>query len=83
MVTEGVGHRVSGRGIVVARAQIETIEKPTYPKDIKCIRSFLGDTCFYRKFIKDFSKISKYPTNLLQKYVPFFFNDDCVDFRVI
>ncbi|KAK1649196.1 hypothetical protein QYE76_067001 [Lolium multiflorum] len=32
---------------------------------------------FYRRFIKDFSKISKPLTNLLQKDVPFVFDDDC------
>ena len=59
------------------RAKIEAIEKLPYPSDIKCIRSFLGHAGFYRRFIKDFSKISKPLTNLLQKDVPFHFNDDC------
>ena len=79
MVTEGVvlGLRVSGRGIEVDRAKIEAIEKLPYPRDIKGIRSFLGHAGFYRRFIKDFSKISKPLTNLLQKDVPFHFNDDC------
>jgi hypothetical protein len=80
MVTEGVvlGHRVSGRGIVVDHAKVEAIEKLSYPKDIKGIRSFLGHAGFYRIFIKDFSKISKSLTDLLQKDVPFF-TDDCVE----
>jgi hypothetical protein len=43
------------------------------------IRSFLGHAGFYRRFIKDFSKISKPLTNLLQKDVPFSFNDDYVE----
>jgi hypothetical protein len=34
-------------------------------------------TCFYRRFIKDFSRISKSLTNLLQKDIPFIFDDDC------
>ncbi len=46
---------------------------------IKGIRSFLGHAGFYRRFIKDFSKISKPLTNLLQKDVPFYFNDDCAE----
>ena len=49
------------------------------PKDIKGIRSFLGHVGFYRRFIKDFSKISRPLTNLLQKDVPFVFYDDCVE----
>jgi hypothetical protein len=81
MVTEGVvlGHRVSGRGIEVDHAKVEAIEKLSYPKDIKGIRSFLGHAGFYRIFIKDFSKISKSLTDLLQMDVPFSFTDDCVE----
>jgi hypothetical protein len=79
MVSEGIvlGHRISGRGIEVDCVKIEAIEKLPYPKDIRGIRSFLGHTGFYRRFIKDFSKISKPLTNLLQKDVPFSFSDDC------
>jgi hypothetical protein len=63
----------------VDRAKVEAIEKLPYPKDIKGIRSFLGHAGFYRRFIKDFSKISKPLTNLLQKDVPFSFTKDCVE----
>src|SRR4051794_34854393 len=48
-----------------------------YPRDVKGIRSILGHASFYRRFIKDFSEISKPLTNLLQKDVPFVFDDDC------
>src|SRR3954469_13529453 len=48
-----------------------------YPRDIKGIRSFLGHAGFYRRFIKDFSKTSIPLTNLLQKDVPFVFDEDC------
>ena len=49
------------------------------PKDIKGIRSFLCHADFYRRFVKDFSKISRPLTNLLQKDIPFFFDVDCVE----
>ncbi|KAK1684572.1 hypothetical protein QYE76_045420 [Lolium multiflorum] len=64
-------------GIEVDRAKVEAIEKMPYPRDVKGIRSVLGHAGFYRRFIKDFSKISKPLTNLLQKDVPFVFDDDC------
>ena len=51
----------------------------TCPKGINGIRSFLGHAGFYRRFIKDFSKIYRPLTNLLQKDVPFVFDDDCVE----
>jgi hypothetical protein len=63
----------------VDRTKVEAIEKLPYPKDIKGIRSFLGHAGFYRRFIKDFSKISKPLTNLLEKDVPFSFTKDCVE----
>jgi hypothetical protein len=63
----------------LAGLKIEAIEKLPYPKDIRGIRSFLGHVGFYRRFIKDFSKISKPLTNLLQKDIPFSFNDYCVE----
>ena len=37
------------------------------PKDIKGIRSFLGHAGFYRKFIKDFSKIPRPLTNFFKR----------------
>ncbi|KAK1698819.1 hypothetical protein QYE76_015516 [Lolium multiflorum] len=79
MVNEGIvlGHKISERGIEVDRAKVEAIEKMPYPRDVKGIRSVLGHAGFYRRFIKDFSKISKPLTNLLQKDVPFVFGDDC------
>ena len=81
MVNEGIvlGHKISERGIEVDKAKVDAIEKMPCPKDIKGIRSFLGHAGFYRRFIKDFSKISRPLTNLLQKYVPFVFHDDCLE----
>src|SRR5664279_848640 len=79
MVNEGIvlWHKISKRGIEVDRAKVEAIEKMPYPRDIKGIRSFLGHVGFYRRFIKDFSKTYRHLTNILQKYVPFFFYYDC------
>ena len=81
MVNEGIvlGHKISDRGIEVDKAKVDAIENMSCPKDIKGIRSFLGHAGFYRRFVKDFSKISRPLINLLQKYVPFVFDDDCVE----
>ena len=61
------------------KGKVDAIEKMPCAKDIKGIRSFLGHAGFYRKFTKDFSKISRPLTNILQKDVPFVFDDDCVE----
>ena len=80
MVQEGIvlGHRVSSKGIEVDRAKIATIEKLPPPKNVKGIRSFLGHAGFYRRFIKDFSKLSKPLCNLLEKNSAFDFDVVCL-----
>ena len=67
MVKEGIvlRHRISDRGIEVDIAKVETIEKLLPPSSVKGIRSFLGHVGFYRRFIKDISKIAKPLLNLL------------------
>ncbi|GKB12265.1 reverse transcriptase domain-containing protein [Tanacetum coccineum] len=79
MVKEGIvlGHKFSGAGIEVDRAKINVIAKLPYPTNVKGVRSFLGHAGFYRRFIKDFSMISKPMTQLLMKDVKFNFSDDC------
>src|SRR3954469_18011004 len=79
MVNEGIvlGHKISETGIEVDKAKIEAIERMPYPRDIKGIRSFLGHAGFDRRFIKDFSMTSRPLTNLLQKNIPFVFDENC------
>jgi len=50
-----------------------------YPSSVKEVRSFLGHAGFYRRFIKDFSKIANPLSNLLQKDVVFDFGERCKD----
>ena len=59
------------------KAKVEVIAKLPPPKSIKDIRSFLGHAGFYRRLIKNFSKIARPLTNLLAKDMPFDFNDEC------
>ncbi|GJU61641.1 hypothetical protein Tco_1243476 [Tanacetum coccineum] len=73
MAKEGIvlGHKVSGAGIEVDKAKINIISKLPPPTNIKGIRSFLGHASFYRRFIKDFSKIARPLIKLLEKDTPF------------
>ncbi|PIN24199.1 DNA-directed DNA polymerase [Handroanthus impetiginosus] len=71
--------RFSNRGIEVDKAKLETIEKLPPPTSVKGVHSFSGYAGFYRRFIKDFSKISKSLCNLLEKDIPFKFDDACLD----
>ncbi|CAA7394571.1 unnamed protein product [Spirodela intermedia] len=74
-----LGHIVSERGLEVDRAKIDIICKMKPPNSVKQIRSFLGHVGYYRKFIQDFSKISKPLTMLLSKNVPFNFDEKCFE----
>ena len=80
MVQQGIvlGHIISNKGIEVDKAKVELISKLPPPTSVKGIRSFLGHAGFYRRFIKDFSKISRPLCNLLSKDADFDFNNDCL-----
>ncbi|XP_058745883.1 uncharacterized protein LOC131618732 [Vicia villosa] len=81
MVREGIvlGHKISHRGIEVDQAKVEVISKLPPPVNEKGIRSFLGHAAFYRRFIRDFSKIAKPLTTLLVKDKTFVFDKECAD----
>nr|GEX58618.1 DNA-directed DNA polymerase [Tanacetum cinerariifolium] len=86
MVKEGIvlGHKISKKGIEVDKAKIEVISKLPHPTTIKGIRSFIRHAGFYRRFIKDFSKISRPMTHLLEKNSPFIFSNECIQaFRTL
>jgi hypothetical protein len=86
MVKQGIvlGHVISEREIEVDKARVKTVEQLPPPTDVKSLRSFLGHAGFYRRFIKDFSKITKPLTNLLQKDVAFDFDEKCLAaFRIL
>ena len=81
MVKEGIvlGHRISIKGIEVDRAKIDVIERLPPPTNVKGVRSFLGHAGFYRRFIKDFSKIAKPLCEFLVKDAVFDFSKECLD----
>ena len=80
MVTEGIvlGHKISAIGLEVDQAKVSVIETLMPRNIVKGVRCFLGHTRFYRKFIKDFSKISRPLCRLLEKDAKFEFDDSCL-----
>ena len=48
-------------------AKIEAVRDWPTPKNMTEIRSFLGLVGYYRRFVKDFSKIARPMTNLMKK----------------
>ncbi|XP_057720007.1 uncharacterized mitochondrial protein AtMg00860-like [Arachis stenosperma] len=81
MVKQGIvlGHVVSNTGISVDPAKVDIISGLPYPSFVREIRSFLGHAGFYRRFIKDFSKVALPLSRLLQKDVEFELSEDCMD----
>ncbi|CAN6551763.1 unnamed protein product [Malus baccata var. baccata] len=79
MVRQGIvlGHIVSERGIEVDKSKIDLVRYLPSPTSVREVHSFLGHAGFYRRFIKDFSKISNPLCRLLQKDVAFDFNEEC------
>ncbi|CAN6677807.1 unnamed protein product [Malus baccata var. baccata] len=79
MVKQGIvlGHIISERGIKVDKSKIDLVRYLPSPTSVREVRSFLGHAGFYQRFIKDFSKIAQPLCRLLQKEVPFEFNEAC------
>nr|GEZ26685.1 DNA-directed DNA polymerase [Tanacetum cinerariifolium] len=77
---EGIvlGHKISKNRIEVDKAKIDVIAKLPHPTTVKGVQSFLGHAGFYRRFIQDFSKISRLMTHLLEKNTTFIFSEDCI-----
>jgi len=78
MVQYGIvlGHKICTDGIQVDEAKVDLIQNLPAPKTVRDIHSFVGHAGFYRRFIKDFSKIARPLCNLLGKDVPFIFDED-------
>ena len=79
MVTEGIvlGHKISAAGLEVDKEKVAIIKTLMPPTTVKGIRSFLGHVGFYRRFIKDFLKVSRPLCRLLEKDAKFYFDESC------
>ncbi|RDX68485.1 Retrovirus-related Pol polyprotein, partial [Mucuna pruriens] len=81
MVTEGIvlGHLVSNRGIEVDKLKIDVITSLPNSTSVREVYSFLEHAGFYRRFIKNFSKLALPLSTLLQKDVEFHFDQPCIE----
>src|SRR5574338_29466 len=72
-----LGHVISAKGISVNPNKVVAIQAWKRPSTISEIRSFMGMAGYYRRFIKDFSKISSPLTNLTRKNQAFVWTEKC------
>lgn len=69
---------MSKKFLEVDRANIDVIKDLLPPVFVGGIQSFLGDTSFYKLFIKDLLKVSRTLYKLLEKDVKFNFDVGCL-----
>ena len=65
------------RRLEVDQAKVSIIKTLLPPTTVKGIRSFLGHAGFYRRFIRNFSKIARPLCRLLEKGTKFNFDESC------
>ena len=59
-----LGHLVSSKGIEMDPKKVEAVKNWTVPKTVTDVRSFLGFTNHYRRFIRGYANVAR-PLNLL------------------
>ncbi|KAI5667998.1 hypothetical protein M9H77_17851 [Catharanthus roseus] len=72
-----LGHVISQEGISIDPAKVEAVTHWTQPKTPTEVRSFLGMARYYRRFIKDFSRIAGPLTQLTRKATKFEWTEKC------
>ena len=73
-----LGYHISNKGIEVDRAKVEVIERLSPPISVKGVRFFIWHAGFYRRFIKNFSKIGHPWCKFLEKEYRFYFDESCL-----
>jgi len=72
---EYFGYRISAGNITLNKSKVKAIQDFPQPKTLKQLRSFLGLTGYFRKFIKDYARIAKPLCDLTKKDMPFTFDE--------
>jgi hypothetical protein len=72
-----LGHIISKGGISMDPSKVQDVLSWNVPTSVDDIQSFLGLSGYYQRFIKEFSKISKPMTELLEKDKKFKWTPAC------
>jgi transposase InsO family protein len=76
--TKYLGFIISTDGIQVDPDKVKVIENWSHPRTVKGVQSFLGFCNFYRRFIRDYSRIAAPLTQLTRADYEFSFDDRCI-----
>ncbi|XP_057249983.1 uncharacterized mitochondrial protein AtMg00860-like [Beta vulgaris subsp. vulgaris] len=72
-----LGHVISKDGIMVGPSKVRAVVEWESPKNVSQIRSLLGLAGYYRRFVKDFSRIAQPLTKLMKKESKFLWSEEC------
>ena len=72
-----MGHIISKEGIVVDPEKVEAIRECSAPRNVVEVRSFMGLTGYYIRYIARFSKIAHPITSLQRKEKKFQWTEEC------
>ncbi|MDI6015466.1 reverse transcriptase/ribonuclease H family protein, partial [Escherichia coli] len=75
--TRYLGFIVGRDGVAVDQEKTAVIRNWQQPSTVQGIQSFLGFCNFYRRFIKDYSRVARPLNKLTHKDVPFVFDQGC------
>eukprot|EP00253_Pinus_taeda_P007395 PITA_07395 len=72
-----LGHVVCRQGLMVDPTKIRVIINLEVPRSVKQLRTTLGHTRYYRKFVKSYAQIIVPMEKLLKKDATFCWNEEC------
>ena len=70
-----LGHIINEDGVSIDPHKVEAIVNWPKPTNVTEVRSFMGLAGYYRRLVKDFSRIATPLTQLTRKNVPFEWNE--------
>ena len=74
---EYLGHIVSTDGVRTDPSKVQAVVKMKPPTSVSELRTYIGLMSYYRRFIKDFSKIAKCLFDLLHLKAPWNWTTEC------
>lgn len=72
-----LGHVVSGEGIATDPQKVRLVDQWPEPQNLGELRSFLGLTGYYRRYVEGYARIAAPLTQLTKKGEPFRWTEEC------